>query len=105
MNYRIAIDPQLGLSAVEFTDAWNASQYNEDALAVVKSDSRESFLSPEITVVLIAAAVSIPASVISNLVTEVLKKKFLEKKPPKVSVTTTTTPEGQPVLIIKPSEE
>jgi hypothetical protein len=105
MQYRIALDPQLGLSAAEFADAWNASQYAEDAPAVVDEVSRESFLSPEITVALITAAISIPTTVIANFVSEYLKKKFIEKNAPKVTVTTISTPDRQPVWIIRQTEE
>jgi hypothetical protein len=105
MQYRIALDPQLELSAAEFAATWNANPPVEDAPAVVDEVSGESFLTPEITVALITAAVSIPTTVIANFVSEYLKKKFIEKKTQKVTVTTITTPDGQPVWIIKQTEE
>lgn len=105
MQYRLALDPQLELSAPEFAEAWNASQYAENAPAVVDKVPKESFLSPEITVALITAAVSIPTTVIATFVSEYLKKKFIEKDAPNVTVTSINTPDGQPVLIIKQAED
>ena len=105
MQYRVALDPQLELPAAEFAAAWNASPYAADAPAVVADASRESFLSPEITITLITAAVSIPTTVIATFVSEYLKKKFIEKEAAKVTVTTINTPDGQPVWIIRRTEE
>ena len=105
MQYRIAFDPKLGLSAPEFVEAWNTSSSNEDASAEVNENSIESFLSPEISIALITVAVSIPATVIANFVSELLKKKFIEKDSPKVLTTSINTPDGEPLLIIKRSEE
>ena len=101
MQYRVALDPHLEVSAAEFAAAWNASQYAAKAPATVSDVSGETFLSPEITVALITAAVSIPATVMATFVSEYLKKKFIDKDTPKVTVTTIETPEGEPVWIIK----
>ena len=105
MQYRVAFDPQLEMSAAEFADAWNASQYSKDAPAVVDVVPSETLLSPEITIALIAAAISIPTTVITSFISEYLKKKFIEKKSPKVTTTTISTADGQPVLIVKRVEE
>ncbi len=105
MQYRVALAPQLELSASEFVAAWNTSQHAEGAPAVVDEVLRESFLSPETTVALITVAVTIPATVIASFVSEYLKKKFIEREPPKVTVTTISAPDGQPVWIVKQTEE
>ena len=105
MPVRVALDPKLGLSAAEFVAAWNAGDTAARGTATVDTSPAASFLTPEVTMALIAAAASIPASVIANLVTEVLKKKLIDKDTPKVTVTTISTPDGQPVLIIKQREE
>ena len=105
MPTRIALDPQLDVSATEFVSAWNATPPVEDAPASLADSTAESFLSPELTVALISTAASVPASIIAAFVTEYLKKKFIEKDTPKVTVTTISTPDGEPVLIIKQTEE
>jgi hypothetical protein len=101
MQYLIALDPQLNLSAAEFAAAWNAGEHVAAGTASVSEVPPESFLSPEVTVALIAAAAYIPTTVIANFISEYLKKKFIDKDKPKVTVTTISTPDGQPVLIIK----
>ena len=104
MEYLVALDPQLGVSATEFVAAWNASEHAEEAPASVSEAPQESFMAPELTVALIAAAASIPATVIANFVSDYLKHKFIEKDEPKVTVTTISTPNGQTVLIVKGAE-
>jgi hypothetical protein len=101
MQYRISIDPGLEISASEFAAAWNAGQYAGNAPAEVDETTHDTFLSPEITVAVITAAMSIPTAVISTFISEYLKKKFLDKEAPKVSVMTINTPDGKPVIIIK----
>jgi|SRR3990172_2628259 len=101
MQYRVAIDAQLGLSADEFVEAWNAGDNTPESSASVDTSPLESFLPMEVTVALITAAVSIPATIVADFITEYLKKKFIEKDAPKVTVTTIVTPEGQQVIIVK----
>ncbi len=105
MHYRIAFEPDLGLLASEFVEAWNNSPFGKESLAEVPQSSNNTFLSPEITGVLIAAAVSIPAGVITNFISEYLKKKFLEKNSAKVTITTIETPDGKPLLVVKREEK
>lgn len=105
MQYRIALDPKLELFASEFAAAWNGEPPLDDAPAAVDEVPTASFLSPDITVALITAAVSIPTTVIATFISDYLKKKFIEKDTPKVTVTTISTPDGQPVWIIKQAEE
>lgn len=61
-------------------------------------------MSPEITIALITAAVSIPTTVIATFVSDYLKKKFIEKDTPKVTMTTINTPDGRPIWIIQRTE-
>ena len=105
MQQRIAFDPKFGLSATEFVEAWNAHPPGKDGRAVVNEDFGKTFLSPEISMALITAAVSIPATVIASFVSEYLKSKFIENEAPRVSTTRITTPEGESLLIIRRSEE
>jgi hypothetical protein len=101
MQYKVAIDPQLDLSADEFVEAWNAGEHTEGSIASVDKSPPESYLPLEVAVALITAAVSIPATVVADYVSEYLKKKFLDKDDLKVTVTTIQTPDGQTVLIIE----
>lgn len=104
MKYLVALDPQLGLSSDEFADAWNASEHAAEVTASVDKSAPAAFLAMEITVALITAAVSIPTTIITDFVVEVLKKKYVDKDKPKVSVTTISTPDGQPLLVVKKQE-
>ena len=104
MQYRIALDPKIEVSAAEFVAAWNASPSAQNAPAIVDNISRGSFLAPEIALVLITAAVTIPTAVISTFISDYLKKKFINKDALKVTVTTISTPDREPVLIIKKTE-
>jgi hypothetical protein len=84
MQYHIIFDPQIELSPEEFVSDWNKSEYSNDTQSVAWICTDETsvikFLSPEaLNTILISAAVSIPASVIANLLTEFLKKKFSKK--------------------------
>ncbi len=114
MQQQIALDPQLGLSAEEFMEAWNQSEHSDDAVAMISKESGETFMSPELTVALIAVAASIPAGVLTAFISALLTKKFLEKeKPeqaaptPKISVTIIEIngPDGQPLMIAKRIEK
>ncbi len=105
MLYHLAFDPNLNLSAAEFTAAWNSSIHSEEAEASVLSSPATTFLSPEMTGALLSAAASIPAIVIATFVTDYLKKKFPGKTQPVVTVTTICTPDGKPIWIIKKTEE
>ena len=104
MQQRIALDPKLGLSAAEIAAAWNSSQA-ENGEATVDSAPPGTFLSPEMTIVLVTAAVSIPTTVVATFISEYLKEKFIDKDPPKVTVTTISAPEGQPVWIVTQEEK
>jgi hypothetical protein len=105
IQYQVALDPQLGLSAAEFVEAWNASPHAENAPAAVAPATRGAFLSPDMTLVLIGAAASIPAAVVAGFVTEYLKKKFLDKDAPAVTVTVGSTGDGQPIWIIRQTQK
>ena len=105
MQQRIAFDPQIGISVDEFVKNWNNSAKGAEAPATASKDTKETFLPPEVTTVLIAAAVGIPAAVIANFISECLKKKFIEKDPPRLTTTTIQTPDGEPIIIIKRLEE
>jgi len=109
MHYRIAFEPDLGLSASEFVEAWNKSPFGKEAPAELPQSSAETFLSPEITGILIGAAVGIPVGVVTNFISEILKKKFLEKDAVKATskITTITieTPAGEPLLVVKREEK
>jgi hypothetical protein len=104
MQHLVALDPQLGISAAEFVAAWNESEHAAANPATVDEAPRPAFLPLEVTVALISAAATIPATVIATFVSEYLKQKYLKEDKPKVAVTTITTPDGQPVLIIKREE-
>jgi hypothetical protein len=105
MQYRIALDPQLGLSPAEFAEAWNASPHAQEAPASVEPAAKGTFISPEMTIALISAAASIPTAVVAGFVTEVLKKKFLGKDAPSVTVTVISTPDGGPIWVIRQTQE
>jgi len=105
MQCHIAFDPELCVSADEFVTAWNRSEHSENAKAIIYEDSRGTFLSPEITIALITAAVSIPATIIASVVSEFFKKKYIETDSPKISTVQINAPDGTPILIVKRSEE
>lgn len=104
MHYRIAVDPQLNISAAELAAAWNAGSYAAGAPAAVDDMAGQTFLSPEITVALITAAVSIPTTVIATFISDYLKQKYIDPDSPKVTITTISTPAGEPVWIVKQEE-
>jgi len=84
MDYRLAFDPSLDLVAEELASAWNTSEFAEQATASLQPASAASFPIGEMTVLLLSAAASIPASVIATFISDYLKRKFLDKKPPAV---------------------
>jgi hypothetical protein len=57
------------------------------------------------TVILLSAAASIQATVIATFISDYLKRKFPGKKPPAIEVTTVTTPDGEPLFVIRRSIE
>ena len=105
MQYLVALDPQLGLSAAEFVAAWNASDHAATGTAAVDESPQKSFLPLEVTVALLTAAATVPTTIIATFVSDYLKHKFVEDHDPKVTVTTISTPDGQPVLIVKQKEK
>ncbi|MEI6848359.1 MAG: hypothetical protein WCK32_10160, partial [Chlorobiaceae bacterium] len=70
MQYNLAIDPLLNISASEFVAAWNSSGYAEQAEASVQSSPASLFLTPNMTEILLTAALSIPATVIATFITD-----------------------------------
>jgi hypothetical protein len=105
MHYHIAIDPALHLSADELAVAWNGSAYAAEAEASVEAASAAAFPMGEMTVLLLSAAFSIPSTVIATFISDYLKKKFLGNQPPLVEVTTISTPDGEPLFVIRKSIE
>lgn len=105
MPIHVALDPQLDLSAAEFVAAWNASEHGADAPATTEEPVTESFMPPEMAVALIAAAASVPTTIIATFVSEYLKKKFIDGDDPKVTVTTISTPDGEPLYVVTRREE
>jgi hypothetical protein len=103
VQYRIIFDPQIELSPEEFVENWNTSKYSDDTQSVARISSDETsvvqFLSPEaLNTILISAAVSIPAAVIANLATEILKQKFFGKSSPQITII--KNQEEEKVLIV-----
>jgi len=105
MNCYLDIDPELDLSAADLAAAWNGGEFAVEAKASVEAASATTFLSPDTAMLLLSAAASIPASVISTFISDYLKRKFLDKKPPAVEVTTVTTPDGEPLFVIRKTVE
>jgi hypothetical protein len=105
MNFYLAIDPDLELAVAELAVAWNGSDYSGQAEASIEPATAASFPMGEVTVLLLSAAASIPATVIATFITDFLKRKFPAKKPPVVEVTTISTPDGEPLFIIRKSIE
>ena len=103
MQYRIALDPKLNISAAELAEAWNADSYADQAPAAIDDMAGQTFLT-ELTVILLTAAVTIPTTVIATFISEYLKKKYIDQEPPKTTVTTISTPDGEPVWIVKQEE-
>ena len=104
MRHHLAIDPGLHLSADELAAAWNGGVQAAEAEASVEASSA-SFPMGEMTVLLLSAAMSIPATVIATFISDYLKKKFSGKQPPPVEVTTISTPDGEPLFVIRKSIE
>ncbi|MCB0078089.1 MAG: hypothetical protein KDD73_11805 [Anaerolineales bacterium] len=104
MAIRLALDPALQISAPDFVDAWNRSDYAAQATATPVAASRDSFADPALTVALISAAVSIPASIVATFISDYLKKRFLEEDkqpPPKIEVIVIQLPDGQDPYVAK----
>ena len=105
MIHQIALDPRLDLSAAEFVQAWNASEYADQATATRKEATRgEAFMLMEVAVALISAGMAIPTTIIATFVSDYLRHKLIDSQP-KVTVTTIEAPDGQPILVIRQSEE
>ena len=105
MRHHLAIDPALHLSAEELATAWNGGAQATEAEASVEAASAAGFPMGEVTVLMLSAALSIPATVIATFITDYLKQKFSGKQPPSVEVTTISTPDGEPLFVIRKSIE
>ena len=105
MRHHLAIDPKLQLSPEELAAAWNGGVQTAEAEASVEAASVAAFPMGEMTVLLLSAALSIPATVIATFISDYLKKKFSGKQPPPVEVTTISTPDGEPLFVIRKSIE
>ncbi|AOS83874.1 hypothetical protein BIU88_06740 [Chlorobaculum limnaeum] len=105
MDYRLAFDPSLDLAADELAAAWNASEFAEEATASLQPAFAASFPIGEMTLLLLSAAASIPAAVIATFITDYLKRKFPDKKPPAIEVTTIYSLDGELLFIIRKSIE
>lgn len=105
MSTQITLDPELEMSAEQFAAAWNLSPYaSQYGPAHTQPQPLETYGSPELTLVLIAAAASIPTTLFINFCTELLKEYlFLKKK--KVTVTTIADADGQTLYTITSEEQ
>ena len=105
MSTQLTLDPQLEMSAEQFAAAWNHSPYaRQYGPAHTQPQPLETYGSPELTLVLIAAAASIPANIFINLCTELLKEYLMRKKK-KITVTTIADPDGQTLYTITTEEK
>ncbi|NTW54991.1 MAG: hypothetical protein HGB15_09615 [Chlorobaculum sp.] len=92
MRHHLAIDPVLDLAAEKLVAAWSVGEYATQTEASVEPTTASAFPIGEITVL---------ATIISNC----RKQKFSGSKPPVVEVTTITTPDVEPLFIIRKSIE
>lgn len=105
MPQLIALDPSLGISMEEFVTAWNQSEHAEEGKLISQNEPTRS-LSPDPTTMMAIfnGVIAISTGVLTAFVSELLKKKFIDKDKPKITTTTIETPDGTPLLIIKTQE-
>ena len=104
MEYTIALDPSLGVSAEDFVKAWNHSPYQADGQATLDQAKGGTFLPPDIAVALIVAGTSFTTQMVITLIKELLegaRPKEAEPQVAKITEKTITTPDGQTIVVIE----
>lgn len=96
---QIALDPALGLRSKALVSAWNEAEMTRlVGAAVLDPSPPTTFFAEDAAVALLTVANSIAASVLANLLTDLLKEKFGVQKTETVVV---ERPDGKTIIIIK----
>lgn len=105
MNQQLVFDPTLEITAEQFAAAWNLSPYAAQyGPAHAQPQPPATYGSPELMLVLLGAAASIPTSIFIALCTELLKEHLMLKKK-KITVTTIANADGQTLYTITTEEK
>lgn len=96
---QIALDPALGLHGKALVSAWNEAETTRSVgVAVLDPSPSATFFAGDVIVALLTVANSIAASVLANLLTDLLKEKFGVQK---TETAVVEQPDGKTVIIIK----
>jgi hypothetical protein len=98
-KFQIAIDPALEIDEAAFIAAWNANPQALAAGRVAKNETTRGTFSPEFAVLVMQTAVSITSGVLTSLIVDLLKDKYIQSPPPQVIIQ--EQPNGQKIIIIK----
>jgi hypothetical protein len=108
-DYQIALSPDLGITAEEFASAWNDDPDARDLGTIHFSEEKVSFIDP----LLAAALLSIPASVASSTLYDLLKSVVARLRHDKsskpdakrhVHIEQTTKPDGTVIVVVDVDE-
>jgi hypothetical protein len=105
MEYTIALDPKLGMSAADFIEAWQASEHSGQGQARLDQSSGGTHFPLAYTAAILTVGGTLAVELITAVDVDWLTYHREREAKPTVTTTTISTPDGTPVLIIKQETE
>ncbi|MAT98653.1 MAG: hypothetical protein CL608_16035 [Anaerolineaceae bacterium] len=99
----IALDPELGLNPETFIAAWNNDAQTSQVGELKSSPTSDTvvFHDPQAMIVVLETAVAIATGILINLLTDLIKEKYMTKKPEIIEI---HQPDGQKIVIVRKKE-
>ena len=95
---QIALDPELGLAPETLIAAWNENAPTSDLGQLTASAEAAPAFDPTAILIVLNAAIAVASGVLTSLLTDLLKEKYLPQKPEIIEI---HQPDGQKIVIIK----
>ncbi|WP_420632264.1 hypothetical protein [Candidatus Leptofilum sp.] len=95
---QIALDPELGIDPETLIAAWNGDSQTSNLGELTASTDASPYYDPTAIVIVLNAAVAIASGILTSLLTDLIKDKYLPKKPEIIEI---HQPDGQKIVIVK----
>lgn len=95
---QIALDPELGIAPETLIAAWNANAPTRSVGQLAASAQAAPAFDPTALLIVLNTAVAVATGVLTSLLTDLLKEKYLPQKPEIIEI---HQPDGQKIVIVK----
>ncbi len=102
MDYKIALDPSLGLKAEEFVKRWNSSEDHNKVAKAHLEEGKGELLDPATTTLAVLGGVAI--GVMTNALYDLIKK-LVAKEKSKLSYQLIEQPDGTKLIVVTKEKE